>query len=899
MKSCENLGIVRNDRSLYLDLGVLKFSNGFQNEDTTFVYCDAASRPRSLLLDVTNSRVNAVGNIFEKAEKVQRAMHDGGAGDVCVICVYGAGIAFKLPHSESQHDSGWIVAQGDCRRSNASRIVNWAAWEDVQKTAPNQQGVIQLDAPYIAKTAASIKAAAYQTVGTTLEFLDRWAGVGLECPVFVFGYSRVQRGESFRSNQRVPTHMISCLAPSLSIEKIVQSVGRATFLGKERLEENGFSHVTLLTTAQDQAIIGAYYDLLRALLDKMQSEGFRNGVSLARIFRESDFGWMQDLTTTTRSIGQRNAELLPLFAAHFRQRDETKELPLTHQHVLWSLLVDTFPMERAVALAVINLLQSRAIAAGSDKDAWMPSDDIKRYIMRHWAPLGLPYKPSFEQYSHWKKVLLQFFLQEKKSKAGASCRVTMNSIVPHFRDYPFATLDAKCQRWLLFMVLDGINPNEYTPLALQPVEMMHMSNLHDSHLGESEQDLSSNLGKLHLVCLGGVATGAFSDADDHGHPGTLLDQFGAVALQLCIEVGGGGTGDPMAYDAVAVEAQSKAIRQGVVGLLREWGPGHQLPLLGITLGAYCAATGIGSQDSADSCPDDAFERYCCHVDSGAAHGNFATLAAASVFLERQVLVVTDACSIPVTTGLLAGSRIAAEGTQTALTIAYSRREGGYYGTVPQASLKARTPISAARPSISKQRVIKVMRLLQQSISTAELTQRLELVSQQHITRLESVLEALVIEKIIVQQVDQTGSKSWSLGKICPGPRMTWLLPPAYWATRWNSRPVVMRPLTPGRQLRCEVTSCSCNEPATIRRHDCGGYPRRDQKAARCYPHFGTFPPRLLSPISSDQFCAVSTNLCSFRPISPYSLHTPTQLRSPLVPQATPDAAKQFRTHRPR
>jgi len=45
MKLCENLGIVRNDRSLYLDLGVLKFSNGFQNEDTTFVYCDAASRP--------------------------------------------------------------------------------------------------------------------------------------------------------------------------------------------------------------------------------------------------------------------------------------------------------------------------------------------------------------------------------------------------------------------------------------------------------------------------------------------------------------------------------------------------------------------------------------------------------------------------------------------------------------------------------------------------------------------------------------------------------------------------------------------------------------------------------------------------------------------------------------
>ena len=43
------------------------------------------------------------------------------------------------------------------------------------------------------------------------------------------------RGESFRSDFRVPTHMAHAMTNAQSVDRLVQSSGRATFLGKVRL----------------------------------------------------------------------------------------------------------------------------------------------------------------------------------------------------------------------------------------------------------------------------------------------------------------------------------------------------------------------------------------------------------------------------------------------------------------------------------------------------------------------------------------------------------------------------------------------------------------------------------------------------------------------------------------
>jgi hypothetical protein len=82
-------------------------------------------------------------------------------------------------------------------------------------------------------------------IGEVLEKLD--VEYGLEWPIFVFGFSKMQRGMSFRSNQRVPSHILLSLGDGYSTEGMIQALGRATFNGKHILRTNGFQNVTVLT----------------------------------------------------------------------------------------------------------------------------------------------------------------------------------------------------------------------------------------------------------------------------------------------------------------------------------------------------------------------------------------------------------------------------------------------------------------------------------------------------------------------------------------------------------------------------------------------------------------------------------------------------------------------------
>ena len=87
------------------------------------------------------------------------------------------------------------------------------------------------------------------SVGDLIQELDDFCGI--ETPIFCFGFSKMQRGVSFRSDNRVPTHLIHSYGNGYCLEKTIQCQGRATFVGKAVLEKNGFGHVTILTSRSD------------------------------------------------------------------------------------------------------------------------------------------------------------------------------------------------------------------------------------------------------------------------------------------------------------------------------------------------------------------------------------------------------------------------------------------------------------------------------------------------------------------------------------------------------------------------------------------------------------------------------------------------------------------------
>jgi hypothetical protein len=93
-------------------------------------------------------------------------------------------------------------------------------------------------------------------LGQVLEAIDD--EFGLETPMFVFGFSKMRRGISSRPNGRVPTHFALILGMGHRNESVMQSLGRATFRGKEALKNNGFDHVTILMPKTDFAMSVAY-----------------------------------------------------------------------------------------------------------------------------------------------------------------------------------------------------------------------------------------------------------------------------------------------------------------------------------------------------------------------------------------------------------------------------------------------------------------------------------------------------------------------------------------------------------------------------------------------------------------------------------------------------------------
>jgi len=199
-----------NGARVFLSQGDLARSNGYSHAKLDALYKDAFASPNSLTLNISNPAVTAKDNVHDHTHKIQcKFPHVG-----CIVFV-GRGITYYPPKT----------AEG--------------SEEDFDKS---------------------------KTIGAVIQHADTQDG--LEMPLVIIGYSQMIRGDSFRSDERVPTHICVNLGLQMSIEKMVQAMGRATY-GDSKLQDNGFQHVTVLTLASDYDTAQAYPVRLQEMSDKL------------------------------------------------------------------------------------------------------------------------------------------------------------------------------------------------------------------------------------------------------------------------------------------------------------------------------------------------------------------------------------------------------------------------------------------------------------------------------------------------------------------------------------------------------------------------------------------------------------------------------------------------------
>ncbi|EKX52159.1 hypothetical protein GUITHDRAFT_102061 [Guillardia theta CCMP2712] len=232
----------------------LKPANLYSNHLTDEVIRQAVDKPCSLTLVITNPRVDAANNVFELARRIQNSYPR-----VAALIVVGRG-RFYMPPPQPRLPEDSI--------------------------APPPAYVIRR-----------------MDVSALIEAID--GHVGLETPLVVLGYSQMIRGDTFRSNRRVPTHIICALGRAMSIEKMVQAMGRASYQDS-KLEDNGFQHVTVLTYPQDFDSAQAYPQWLAEMQQKLQ-EGMGISEATSRLATYSDRANV--IFRQNKPIGQRNDNL--------------------------------------------------------------------------------------------------------------------------------------------------------------------------------------------------------------------------------------------------------------------------------------------------------------------------------------------------------------------------------------------------------------------------------------------------------------------------------------------------------------------------------------------------------------------------------------------------------------
>jgi hypothetical protein len=193
---------------------------------------DAHDMEGSLLLDITVSRVNVEGaSLKDKARWLA-----GHFPKLVVITIDGKTIRSRTP-GQPWEDESWVVGRNK-RQTTIEQVLN----------------ELEVDVN--------------------------------GAPIAIFGYSQMIRGDSFRSENRVPTHMVQMLSNAMSVDRLVQSAGRSSFLGKERLQViasetpgGGAGQVRVLMTFLDYLTVRAYVEFM-----SMIAEEINTGATVEELF---------------------------------------------------------------------------------------------------------------------------------------------------------------------------------------------------------------------------------------------------------------------------------------------------------------------------------------------------------------------------------------------------------------------------------------------------------------------------------------------------------------------------------------------------------------------------------------------------------------------------------------
>lgn len=210
LESTETLKSNNGRDPIFLKSNELNINTSFHgipytNEKVMALYNDAlfdtdGCKKGTLLLDITCPRVYTDKNVFQKAEKVQ-AYYKRRKQNIVVIAFVGSGISVKLPNSNWEKEK-WRLS----------------------------------------------------LIGDVIKDIDEHEQYGLSMPIFIFGFSKMRRGISFRSNLRAPTHLVMMLSSGHHMSNVIQTLGRASGNSKSVLQENGYQSVKILTTQQDYKI---------------------------------------------------------------------------------------------------------------------------------------------------------------------------------------------------------------------------------------------------------------------------------------------------------------------------------------------------------------------------------------------------------------------------------------------------------------------------------------------------------------------------------------------------------------------------------------------------------------------------------------------------------------------
>lgn len=218
-------------------------------------YRAAATTPKALLLDITTPWVTAKGNNFERSVKIRKHLRDGIHRDVVFVVVTGQHIKVLKPDDEVFTDE-FLVRDKE--------------------------------------------------IGDVLKELDSKLA---DIPIFVLGYSKMERGMSFRSDGRVVTHMVVNLGATLSYERLGQTWGRAT-----GMDFPAGHKVVVLTTGTDWDSLRAYLRFQQKLIQLMRGDRY-NGFTLKRILEEHTFDDEENFWSfSKRTVAQKRAKRSSTFA---------------------------------------------------------------------------------------------------------------------------------------------------------------------------------------------------------------------------------------------------------------------------------------------------------------------------------------------------------------------------------------------------------------------------------------------------------------------------------------------------------------------------------------------------------------------------------------------------------